>query len=141
MTVKLSPITAITAAQGAGSIYINSSTLNASTLAAPSITAGQYLSSGSITGVSANWENPNTLHVKGPAEFDNDVNIKGDLKIDGVSIIKTLQKIEQRLAILRPNLDLESRWDELKILGDKYRELEREMLDKEELVKILSTKY
>ena len=144
MTTKISTITGVAASQGSGSIYINSSTLNSTTLTAPSITAGQYLASGAITGVTANWadhNNPNTLYVKGPSKFEDDVNIDGDLTVGGVSIRDSLQRIEQRLAILRPNPDLESRWNELKALGERYRELERDMLEKEELIKILSTRY
>lgn len=73
----------------------------------------------------------NTLHVKGDAEFE------GDLKIKGQSILESLQKIEDRLAILHPNQELESRWDELKELGEKYRQLEQEILDKEKVWDII----
>lgn len=140
MTKKIAT-TSVAPTSSSGSIYINSSAINSTTLTAPSITAGQYITGGSITGLNSDWTTPSALHVKGEAEFCDNVSIKGDLRVDGVSIRDTLQRIEQRMAILRPNPDLESRWSELKALGDKYRELERDMLDKEELVKILSTKY
>jgi hypothetical protein len=65
------------------------------------------------------------LHVKGDAEFE------GDVKIKGKSIAETLDKIEARLAILHPNEKLEAKWEELKALGDRYRELEKDILEKE----------
>lgn len=49
----------------------------------------------------------------------------------GVKLDDRLNEIERRLAILRPNPELESRWNELKELGEKYRQLEKEIMDKE----------
>lgn len=54
-----------------------------------------------------------------------------DIILDGKSLSETLQKIEKRLAILHPNQDLEERWDDLKELGEQYRKLEQEILEKE----------
>lgn len=68
-----------------------------------------------------------SLSVKGDAEFD------GDVKIKGKSISETLDKIEQRLAILHPNEKLESKWAELKKLGDAYRALEKDIVEKEKI--------
>jgi hypothetical protein len=67
------------------------------------------------------------------------MSIKGDVLIDGEltvgnnNITKTLEKICERLLILKPNERLENKWEELKELGDKYRALEKELLKKEEL--------
>lgn len=74
---------------------------------------------------------PNTLDCKGDANFS------GDIKVKGVSLSDTLAKIEERLAILRPNEVLEDRWEQLKELGKQYRELEKELLEKERVWKIL----
>ena len=71
------------------------------------------------------------LYIKGEAEFDGDITIKG------VKLMETLEKIEQRLNILRVNPELESRWNELKELGERYRLLEAECLDKEYIIDIL----
>lgn len=68
-----------------------------------------------------------SLSVKGDAEFE------GDVKIKGKSISETLDKIEQRLAILHPNKKLESKWLELKKLGDAYRALEKDIIEKEKI--------
>ena len=51
---------------------------------------------------------PGALQVKGDAEFE------GDIKIKGKSLISTLEKIEEKLAILTPNEKLEEKWDELR---------------------------
>jgi len=52
-------------------------------------------------------------------------------------IEKRLTEIEKRLNILQPNKALEDEWDELKELGEKYRKLEEELLEKQELWKLL----
>ena len=63
--------------------------------------------------------------------FDDEVTIQGR------NLSETLDKIEQRLNILRPAPELESRWEKLKQLGDEYRALERDLLEKEEILRIL----
>lgn len=77
-----------------------------------------------------NWNdigNKAGLHVKGDAEFE------GDVKIKGKSIAETLDKIEERLAILHPNEKLEEKWLELKKLGEAYRALEKDIIEKEKI--------
>jgi hypothetical protein len=60
-----------------------------------------------------------------------------DIKIGGRSLTEAIDKIEQRLAILKPNPDLESRWEQLQNLREQYVELERDLLEKEKIMKIL----
>jgi len=60
-----------------------------------------------------------------------------DIKIGGKSLCEAIEKIEERLGILKPNPDLESRWDKLKELRNQYVEMERDLLEKEKLMKIL----
>ena len=76
----------------------------------------------------------NLLHVKGDAE------IEGDLKVKGKSLADAIDNIEKRLAILHPNQELEERWDQLKALRKQYIELEKDLLEKEKLMKILKEK-
>jgi hypothetical protein len=45
------------------------------------------------------------LHLNGD---DADININGE------SLMKTLQSLEQRLNILRPNTELEAEWDQMR---------------------------
>ena len=72
-----------------------------------------------------------TLQVKGNAEFD------GDIKLKGKSLNDTLSKIEERLAILHPNERLEEKWVKLKELRKQYQELEADILEKEKIMEIL----
>lgn len=77
---------------------------------------------------SDSWRLPEqALHVRGDAEFE------GDVKIKGKSIAETLDKIEERLAILHPNEKLEEKWLELKKLGEAYRALEKDIIEKEKI--------
>jgi hypothetical protein len=61
----------------------------------------------------------------------------GDIKIGGKSLTEAIDKIEERLGILRPNPELEDRWEELKNLRKQYQELEKDLLQKEKMWTIL----
>ena len=74
---------------------------------------------------------PNSFEVQGDAKF------LGEITIKGVKLSETLAKIEERLAILHPNVELEDRWDELKELSKRYKELEAEIIEKEKVWAIL----
>jgi hypothetical protein len=56
---------------------------------------------------------------------------EADIEINGKSLINTLEQIEKRLNLLTPNTQLESEWEELKVLGDQYRKLEQHIKDKQ----------
>lgn len=73
----------------------------------------------------------NSLEVKGDANFEGDVTVKGK------SIVESLEKIEDRLAILHPNEELEEKWEQLRGLRKAYMELEAEIIEKEKVWKIL----
>jgi hypothetical protein len=73
----------------------------------------------------------NSLSVKGDADFEGEVTIKGK------SLTDMFAKIEERLAILHPNPKLEDKWDELKELGKRYKKLEAEIIEKEKMWEIL----
>jgi hypothetical protein len=53
-----------------------------------------------------------------------------DILLNGRSLTQTLDGIESRLAILRPDPALEKEWTELRELGDRYRQLEAEIKEK-----------
>lgn len=90
--------------------------------------AGQVLIS---NGTGANWITSDsslqgaTLHVKGNAEFE------GNVKIKGKDLVEMVDKIESRLAILHPNPELEEKWENLRDLRKAYIELEAEIIEKE----------
>lgn len=78
-----------------------------------------------------NIQPDDSLKVTGDAIFE------GDVKIKGKSIKETLDRIEEKLAILNPNIELEEKWKELRDLRKKYMELESEIKEKEKVWKIL----
>ena len=90
---------------------------------------------GTPSTITNGWLNTNTgtttLKVAGDAEFG------GDIKIKGVNLTSRLDAIEERLGILRPNNDLEGKWEKLKALGDEYRTLEKDILEKEKIWDLL----
>lgn len=73
-----------------------------------------------------------SLTVSGPASFEDDILLRGK------SLSDTIEKIEERLAILHPNKELESRWEELKELRKRYQELEKEIIEKEKMWDIIN---
>ncbi len=96
--------------------------------------SGQVLTS---NGTNPSWitADPNlkgaSIQVKGDAEFEGEVTIKGK------KLTEMFAKIEERLAILHPNPELEDKWDELKELAKRYKELEQEIIEKEKVWAIL----
>lgn len=105
--------------------------------AAPTISTG-----GSYTLTSPNYTY-DTITLNGNDAKDHALTVKGDatfegnLKIKGVDLTERLDAIEQRLGILRPNNDLEGKWEKLKALGEEYRKLEQEILEGENIWDIL----
>jgi len=89
--------------------------------------SGSFLTSNGLNGTSWSntWSigsstssNPSSLNVKGDAEFD------GDVKIKGVSIAKTLEAINERLAILHPDPAKLEHFAALKKAYEHYKTLE-----------------
>ena len=62
---------------------------------------------------------------------------ESDLRIGDRSLKDFMDRVEERLNILRPNPKLEDKWNELADLGKRYRELEAEILEKEKMWNIL----
>lgn len=48
-----------------------------------------------------------------------------DIVINGQSLNDTLTAIQERMNMLVPNPDMEAEWDQLRELGERYRELEK----------------
>lgn len=84
-------------------------------------TTNPYLNT--ITGTDYN------MKVEQSGQFD----IKGekaDIRINGKSMNKWMEQVEQRLNILSPNPELEKEWDDLRRLGERYRKLEKKCQEK-----------
>jgi hypothetical protein len=72
-----------------------------------------------------------SLKVSGDAE------ISGTLKWRNRDMDQWIESVESRLAMLQPNPKLEEEFNKLKDLGDQYRALEREILEKQKVWDIL----
>ena len=72
------------------------------------------------------YSSPNTASSK--------ITLQGtdaDIEINGVSLWMTMQEIANRLNIMQINPELEAEWTELRELGERYRKLEQQILDKQ----------
>jgi hypothetical protein len=74
---------------------------------------------------------PNQLQVKGDAEF------LGNIRVKGRNLTEWLETVESRLGILQINSELETEFDELRALGDAYREAERRFNEQKRVYDIL----
>jgi hypothetical protein len=84
--------------------------------------SGSYLYS---TGSSYNWGNVTSSNVTGNGlHVSSNAVIDGDLTVQGVSIVKTLEKINERLAILVPDPKKLEKYKALKKAYDNYKTLE-----------------
>lgn len=69
-------------------------------------------------------------------EQSGQIDIKGekaDIRINGKSMNKWMEQVEQRLNILSPNPELEKEWDDLRRLGERYRKLEKKCQEKAQM--------
>jgi len=92
------------------------------------------------TGIIADssWSNAAAVfQPKGCLELKGE---EADIIINGVSLSETLQGIQRQLGILSVNPKLEAEWDQLRELGDQYRQLEAELLEKKRAWDILRKK-
>lgn len=117
-------------------------TYSTASMASPSYTITSGASTSNVTWATTTVNGatnltPNSLDVSGKALFNSDVDITGDLKIQGKSLKESLDRIEERLAILRPNEELEEKWENLRGLRKLYMELEAEIIEKEKMWSIL----
>ena len=62
-----------------------------------------------------------------------------DIEINGKSLSSAIANIESRLAILHCNPELEAEFQELHQLGEQYRKLEKQLVEKQEVWKRLNT--
>ena len=77
---------------------------------------------------------PNSVHINADGLTMKE---GADIKIGSKSLTEAIEKIEERLGILNPNPALEDRWEKLKELRNQYIELEKDLLEKEKIMKIL----
>ena len=92
---------------------------------------GTNYGGGGYGGYTIKSASPGSVVISGDAEFD------GNIKVKGKDLMKMLEQIEERLAILHPNLELEEKWENLQKLREAYVELERDIIEKEKIIAIL----
>jgi hypothetical protein len=90
----------------------------------------QTLTTGTSVGIgpSPDWN----MKVEQTGQID----IRGkdaDIRINGKSMNKWMEQVEQRLNILTVNPELEKEWDELRRLGERYRKLEKKCQEKAQM--------
>jgi hypothetical protein len=113
------------------------------TMASPvfTISSSPTISIGSISGANVGYSNTMwTTGLSGTSAADlnqsGKLSLQGtnaDIDINGKSLMKTLEALEERLNIMVPNPELEKEWDDLKKLGNRYRKLEAKCKEKAEM--------
>ena len=102
-------------------------TYNITTVKIQDSTGGQSYSYPNINDLTlgTTYQTPNTISTTG-------IHLTGEADIDfnGKSLRDWMEQVEQRLNILTPNHELEKEWNELRELGQRYRELERQCQEK-----------
>jgi hypothetical protein len=72
--------------------------------------------------------NPYTMNQSGKVHITGE---NADLVIGEKSMRDWMERVEERLNILTPNTKLETEWEELRALGEQYRQLEQHIKDKQ----------
>lgn len=110
-------------------------TMSPMTVSMPTITIN------SISGANVGYSNTMwTTGLSGTSAADLNqsgmLSLKGanaDIDINGKSLMKTLEALEDRLNMLTPNPEMEAEWDQLRELGERYRELEQQCREKTQM--------
>ena len=116
--------------------YLNDDNVIYSNITVNSNTSPYVISSGAVgagytwatTGTnSIDWSIGTKVDQSGTMELKGD---NADIVVNGRSLMSAIDALEQRLNIMVPNPELEAEWDELRELGDRYRELEKQCKEK-----------
>lgn len=97
-----------------------------------------YTIQNNITGISSGIDPSLTVQSGGLLEIKGE---KADILINGTSLKETLDNINARLGMMRPNPKIEAEWDELLELGERYRALEADIKDKMQMWDLLKKEY
>jgi len=105
--------------------------LNGATYNNISATATPYVYT--TSGTSGNWGSGYQFTAPQP-EYGGKIKLHGknaDIEVNGKSLKTWMERVEERLNILTPNTQLEAEWQELRALGEQYRQLEQQIQDKQ----------
>ena len=135
--------TNIGGSMGTDTITLNNTLWSGGSITSPYTTTttvpngGYTLTTGTGAGT-YNWNNTTSTNAKVHINGDGLVMQEGaDIVVGGKSLTKAIEQIEEHLAVLSPNPELEERWDKLKELRRQYIEMEKDILEKEKIMKIL----
>ena len=104
---------------------INMNTIDTVTLTSPNYTYD--------TTYTVDYDQLSGANGWGTTSIQSGLDITGedaDITLNGKSMRDWMSKVEERLAILEPNPELEAEWAELKELGERYRAMEQELQEK-----------
>ena len=102
--------------------YANTSITNNGAVTATPWTGPYTITSG--TGITNPWATHATPKIKLDGEG-------ADIEVNGESLMGLLKQISERLNLITINEKMEKEWKELRELGNKYRELEQHIKDKQ----------
>jgi hypothetical protein len=106
-------------------VYTMAPNISTISLSGPNVTPTWSIGSNTITGL--NGISAVDIKPSGTITLKGD---DADIDINGKSLMKTLETLEDRLNMMVPNPELEKEWDDLKKLGDRYRKLEKKCKEK-----------
>ena len=89
------------------------------------------------TGMSPTLTVGTSINQSGTIDLRGD---NADIVVNGVSLMDKINAIGERLNMLDINPELEAEWDQLRELGDCYRQLEHELKTKSAMWETLKTK-
>ena len=103
-----------------------------------------WTTSGTSTGINWNQSAVGGIYHNPAMEVNQGgkLALKGenaDIDINGKSMVKWMQAMEERMNWMQPNVELEKEWDDLKKLGDRYRKLEQKCKEKADMWKKLKS--
>jgi hypothetical protein len=113
-------------AAGSGdTAWMTASITNIGTVGGNAYPGPYTINTSNVTGASP-WFTQNTVAPR--------INLDGegaDIVVNGHSLVDAINSIKDRLNCLQINSELEKEWEELRALGDQYRKLEQQILDKQ----------
>ena len=103
------------------------------------VTIGGSSSTYSVFGTSTDytWSGPSLTQMGAKIHVQGDAVFEGNITWQDRDMREWFESVESKLAILKPNPDLEAEWSELAELRMKYVELERRLLEKQQVFDIL----
>lgn len=93
-----------------------------------SLTSPYTITTAVGTSTSAPWATFNPTSGSTKIQLDGE---NADITVNGWSLVSAVKRIEERLGLFQPNTELEKEWEELRVLGEQYRQLEQHIQDKQ----------